>query len=83
MKPSRFSAMLARLRVADAHLVDVGDQAEPGTAANHIVAARAHLAELERELMALRDAALRPPAVVVAFPSRLPAGALVAVVGQA
>lgn len=83
MKPSRFSAMLARLRVADAHLVDVGDQAEPGPASKHVEAARGHLAELERELMAMRDAALRPPAVVVAFPPRLPPGVLVAAVRPA
>lgn len=74
MKPSRFSAMLSLLRVADAHL------ASPVTTAEHIAASRHHLAALERELVAARDASAdRPKAVVVAFPIRaaLPPGAII------
>lgn len=91
MNAAKFSSMLSRLRVADAHLVTVQDEADPGPVETHTIAARGHLAELERELTALRDALIgspaRPAPIVVAFPGgrapRLPTGAVIAEVVSA
>lgn len=87
MKPSRFSALLSLVRVADAHLVPVGDEADAGSLFDHVASARAHLAALERELMAMRDEAAAPPAagaLIVSFASKgrvaLPPGVAIAAV---